>query len=784
MSDPRTRAYYRVGSNIVSVVSGNERDAEAKWTQQKLPFKPVHRAGDTWADGADPRIAREKEDAATTVRRAEASMGDIGAVEAGSKRFGQGALAGAGVKLAAASDGFQNWVSSKSPGMVDPLTGDPAVTQGRGMDAPLKGRADFEREHKARLSQGDAQQPVASTVGAIGGSAALGAALPVARAAPGAGLLRNAVAGAANVGIDAASGAVQAANEAPEGYAKEDALRAFVMSGGVSTAMRAPKSAAVGARSARDAAVSTLAPEVVPAARTLTDISPEGARMRQAAREGAENLDPQVRRTAAAIDRAEIAADSVRHEMRSADFKRKDVEDAFAREMTPDVPKGDPALRPHRGIEDMDFEIAGEPVHVKAQVESVTDARAQGQSVPAGPTSRRKRAQLTEQGVVDAPEAAPMTRAIPPPPRQFDPVVAVASGMGIAEQMRNELTALVATYKQAGANTPGALVELSKRAEALVNKLAPHLKSSSDPAANVRAATDAYLLLDDFKRTLGSRSKNLGRDGRFAQQSLRSMYMDTLRPHLEDATVWGAQVAREQKDINARWTPWLNERERFERTVLSPDAVRPAADTFERVKDADRGKVQGILSRAGTAAGDTEELSLREGLRTSADLVEQASRMTGAGPALKENAAGVRRDADIALQELDTSKANRTAMREARDVAQASPRLGRIVNATSATEAAVRNSPALSATARALGATRAGGQTRQVATRATASYAGMSRESASEADAMADPKYGQLITQKPQSERAFTIGVLNSQDPEFRARQRDAARKRTSANER
>lgn len=775
MSENRSRFKLSDG-RTVSVPSENAATAQKIWKQKGLTFEPLNAE----------QVSNDAKSAEQIMRRGDAAMGEVGPAEAASKNFGQGALAGAGVKLAATSDAFQNWMDSKMPGMVDPITGDPAETQGRGMRAPLKDRAAYEREHKARLAQTRARQPAASISGSIAGGLALGAALPIARAAPGAGILRSGAAGLGNIAADTALASTTAANEAPEGEAWDAAKGAATPAAAMSAAFRAPRGAVVGARGVRDAALTTLPAETAQAARTLTEPNAAGAAARAQAREGALSIDPQVRRVSSAIDDTEILSDSVRHDLRAEDFKMKDVEDAFVREMAPDVPNGG-ALKPPKAPGDMDFDVRGEPVHVSARAPGVDDTKRAAGSIPASPGAMRRKARMTTEGVTDAPlESAPKTRAIPPPAHKFDPTVAVAGGMGVAEQMRNELAALLEHADDMAPPARQAVRTLHKRAENLIEKISPHLKSSSNPQENARAAARAFVEIDNFKRSLGSYAAQLrGRDTRFTQQALRGMYENTLRPHLEDAAVWGEQAATEQRAINSKWHPYLNERERFERTVLTPDAVRPGADPFERVPDADRRKVAGVLSNAGSAAGDIDELSMREGLRTNAELVEQAARMTGASPALKQRAQRVGQDVNEILAELDRTKQARGQARAAQDVSKASPAAGRVVNAVGAAEAAVRGSKPLTAVANAAGATaRAAGYATEPARKTAAEAIGVSasRETAAETDAMADPKYGRMIALKPPAERAFTIGVLSSQDPEFRARQREAAQKRSKQN--
>jgi hypothetical protein len=243
--------------------------------------------------------------------------------------------AGAGFELtdhvAAGAEAVGNWLKARGLDPLDPRSGRPAETAGRGMDAPLKGYADYLADRTARRELGARQNPGTALGANLAGSLTGGAFAPQVKAAQGAGLLARGAAGAANVAVDTGVAAGTAAAAAPPGQRLDAATDALAPAAGLSTILRAPGAAKAGIDAARRTALTVLPEDVRPAAKVLSTVGEEGASARAAARRGQQTIEPTTRKITSTLSQAEDLTDSVLNYAKVG-LKRAPVAKAMATE--------------------------------------------------------------------------------------------------------------------------------------------------------------------------------------------------------------------------------------------------------------------------------------------------------------------------------------------------------------------------------------------------------------------------------------------------------------------
>jgi hypothetical protein len=783
VSENRARFRLSDGRTVSVPVDGVDA-AQALWKQKGLTATAVT---DQEAAAAGHAARNSSQPGMGDVHRAESLMNlePQGPVEAMAREAGQGLTAGAGMKANAAMSSFGN-ATRAAMGDSDPLTGQPAETVGRGIDAPLKSYGDYLAEGEARRAQGRKEYPGSTMAANLAGSAVLASALPQARAAEGAGLLARTGAGLANVGADTALSATTAANEAPPGRALQAAQGAMLPTALLSTALRTPGAVRPVAGAVREAAVSGMAPETARAAQELTDLSPAGRMARAEARAGQRDLDPQTRKITGLASDIEATRDAALDWARSG-AKPRGMQRAFEQDLAADPPSSrelapQPALR--GTVEGVDADSYAIPYSTEAET-----VPRMGTMAP--PRGRRAAMPSPEDkgGILFDEEAAPMTRALPPPPGGGSPMgkqyTAISQGAAFLEQTNAQLDDMAARAEELGPAAKTAVRELGKLGQRTQDKLIEALGASGDNAAS--AVADAHHALDLYKQRLGQYASRLsgGADNRFTQQRLRDLY-EGLRTHLEDPEVWGPSAAARQQKVNRAWTEELAQRDRYKNTALTNDAVKRGADPFEDLAEGDPGKVHGILSNAGMATNDLKERSLREGLGSTRKLIDALTEEYGASPELRARAAQLGQQVDSLLGEFDGVRKNMVRARELRDVGgekgMLSGRVAGAVNTLGAVEDAVSRNPVARSLANAAGTgarliSRVGEPARKViATQAGSTAAAQAQHSVADS-ALDDPQHGAMLAKKQGQERELAYSVLMAQDPQFRARQRAKAAK-------
>ncbi len=236
----------------------------------------------------------------------QVSQGETAAAE-----FGAGAGYELPDHLAAGAESIGNWLKAHGLDPLDPRSGRPAETAGRGIDAPLKGYADYLADRRSRRELGKLQNPGTALTANVAGSVAGGVFVPQVKAAQGAGLLARGAAGIANVGVDTGIAAGTAAAGAAPGQELDAAEDALLPAAGISTVLRAPGAVKAGVGAARRAATSVLPDDIRPAAEALTAGGEAGRAARASARQGQRSLDPTTRKITSTLSQTEELTDAV-----------------------------------------------------------------------------------------------------------------------------------------------------------------------------------------------------------------------------------------------------------------------------------------------------------------------------------------------------------------------------------------------------------------------------------------------------------------------------------------
>jgi hypothetical protein len=134
--------------------------------------------------------------------------------------------------------------------------------------------------------------------------------------------------------------------------------------------------------------------------------------------------------------------------------------------------------------------------------------------------------------------------------------------------------------------------------------------------------TDAFIGLDRLKRFFGQKEFSQAGlawpSGLKAQAATqyRNAYEGLLMPYLEDASIWGADAAALQREVNDAWQRWLQNQAEFRSKFMSPSVVedRIMGRSFARAAfDTDKDKIAGFLKRVGFGkSGGTRERALFE----------------------------------------------------------------------------------------------------------------------------------------------------------------------------
>lgn len=233
-------------------------------------------------------------------------------------------------ELMARIDASANVARSALPGAQAPLTGTPARTSGRGIDAPLKTVDEYLAEKRGRVEQAFEEEPETAYPYYGFGAVTQAVATPALKAAKAAPLLEKLATGAGNVAVDTALAATAAggASEAEtiEGMYEdvgEGAKFGAAVSGGLRAIPAAGRIVKAAAGAGTRTAARTLGPGIA-ARRTLgapgdvkedaarfLEQTPEGEALRAQARAGEQVADEDIASVVGLITKAQRVSDVV-----------------------------------------------------------------------------------------------------------------------------------------------------------------------------------------------------------------------------------------------------------------------------------------------------------------------------------------------------------------------------------------------------------------------------------------------------------------------------------------
>lgn len=201
------------------------------------------------------------------------------------------------------------------------------------------------------------------------------------------------------------------------------------------------------------------------------------------------------------------------------------------------------------------------------------------------------------------------------------------------------------------------------RREALEAAIA---RSADEPA---EAATEIYQQIDGLKRDIG-RFQGRARRDQPTQRLLRGLYDDNFRPLLERSDLWGDGLAAMQTDVNQSFTRWLTRRGDFERMFLAR-GDRDTVDDFRRLSEAEPGRIEGFLRRAGRAGNERNERTFREVLEAQQELVETMGRHMELPPNIASAIGESRTATQRALTTLDEVTEQASILNQFQELTQA-----------------------------------------------------------------------------------------------------------------
>lgn len=154
-------------------------------------------------------------------------------------------------------------------------------------------------------------------------------------------------------------------------------------------------------------------------------------------------------------------------------------------------------------------------------------------------------------------------------------------------------------------------------------------------AEGASAQAETFVALDELRRQLGHATSDLrlGNEG-----PVWDRFMAT-RAGLEDAGLWGADVARLQRETNAAWHPLISATTPFRQRFLGEAGL---SDGFERLSEADSSRVRSYVEGLGSAASDTAESVFARRYQAMEALNEAALARHGLSAAERESALELR----------------------------------------------------------------------------------------------------------------------------------------------
>jgi hypothetical protein len=210
-----------------------------------------------------------------------------------------------------------------------------------------------------------------------------------------------------------------------------------------------------------------------------------------------------------------------------------------------------------------------------------------------------------------------------------DEVAAKRTGM---DRLRATMTSANEVLDSIPKDDP-ALDGIRKRLGRYVHFINNHLDGLKTEGQN---AADVYVVSDLVKREAQKVEKALAttyqrsQDGSvveaagIAKNAFEHDVHEPLRVSLEDVDTWG-RAGEAQREINARWKPFIEENSRYNREITTTDNNSVWGDGRTKYFP-DSAKVQGWIEGIGTSRGQTAQEAVRERIRAAKDLVDTISK--------------------------------------------------------------------------------------------------------------------------------------------------------------
>lgn len=205
--------------------------------------------------------------------------------------------------------------------------------------------------------------------------------------------------------------------------------------------------------------------------------------------------------------------------------------------------------------------------------------------------------------------------------RVLDQVELARSVAADAAAMGREIEQNLPLYQS---GTGAVAKRIRQYADAVTNEIEASA-ASGRPTREI--AADMFEILDQMKRRIGNEIRPL-QDNNPLRLSAQGFYDSRIRAPLEDAGMWGEQLATTQRTVNEAYTNHLTWRNNFRRQFLA-EGDRDPASAWRRVSEMNSAPTSAFVRQAGTAANDTRERVFRESLAAHAELLERMAENTG-----------------------------------------------------------------------------------------------------------------------------------------------------------
>lgn len=139
--------------------------------------------------------------------------------------------------------------------------------------------------------------------------------------------------------------------------------------------------------------------------------------------------------------------------------------------------------------------------------------------------------------------------------------------------------------------------ELAEYVGRVRNQIEGAIEGGADNAA------DVYIALDQLKRRVGQMQRQAERFDPEATRALQGLYDEMLAP-LENAGMWGDDLAEMQRTVNRHWTQYLDRARQWDQMFAAEGGRDVGVDPWRVLREADPAKLDDFLNSAGTARND------------------------------------------------------------------------------------------------------------------------------------------------------------------------------------